>query len=180
MSETFNFKDRVPVRGTLQLIYMKGEYPIIMGSDILIDPTKTQILFKEKGKNLVVDEGRKILNETMSGTLPPGITSDPIKYFCTGTGGYIGAPDPNSDPEPPTGADLDLYKPLFQKEISSISHPNALATTFVTTITETESIGNLTEFGLKTASGRLFCRKTVRPRYKDNGVFFVARWTIQF
>ena len=117
MSETFNFKDRVPVRGTLQLIYMKGEYPIIMGSDILIDPAKTQILFREKGQNLVVDEGRKILNETMSGTLPPGITSDPIKYFCTGTGGYIGTPDPDSDPEPPTGADLDLYQPLFQKEL---------------------------------------------------------------
>ena len=39
---------------------------------------------------------------------------------------------------------------------------------------------NLSEFGLKTAQGRLFCRKTTRPRYKDNEVFFIARWTIQF
>ena len=176
MLQSPTFKDRVPVGGTLQLIYMKGEYPVIMGSNILIDPKKTEVLHIDKGKNLVVDDGRRVLNQIMSGEAP----NDPITYFCTGTGGYIGEPDANSDPQPPTGADLDLYKPLFEKEITSRSHPNALATTFVTTITETESIGNLTEFGLKTASHRLFCRKTVRPRYKDNGVFFVARWTIQF
>lgn len=175
-----NFSDRVPVRGNLEILYMKGDYPVIVGSDIVIDPSRTQVVYKETGHNLVVDEGRLILNQTMAGELPAGLSADPITYFCTGTGGYTGQADSSTDPNPPTGADMDLYQPLFQTLISSKIHPNSLATTYVAMIGKDESIGDLSEFGLKTAQGRLFCRKTTRPRYKDNEVFFIARWTIQF
>lgn len=173
-------RDRVNVRGRLELIFMKGDYPMIIGSNIMYDPERTQIVHVDDGHNLVVDDGRLVLNQMVAGELPGNLESDPITYFCTGTGGYTGTPNGEVDPNPPTGADRDLYEPLAQLPITSKSHPNSLATTFITTIGKSESIGNLTEFGLKTRSGRLFCRRTTRPRYKDNEVFFVARWTIQF
>lgn len=178
--EALNFNEKVNIRGRLELIYMKGDYPMIIGSDIIYDPAKTQIVEKDYGNNLVVDDGRLVLNQMMAGELPGSLEADPITYFCTGTGGYTGTPDGNTDPNPPTGADMNLYEPLAMLPITSKSHPNSLATTFLTTIGKNESIGNLTEFGLKTKSGRLFCRRTTRPRYKDNEVFFIARWTIQF
>ena len=78
-----NFSDRVPVRGNLEILYMKGDYPVIIGSDIIIDPNKTQVVYKETGHNLVVDEGRLVLNQTMAGELPAGLSADPITYFCT-------------------------------------------------------------------------------------------------
>lgn len=171
-----NFKENIPVVGTLQLFFMRGEYPVIIDSDIIINHGKTELLYVDTDKNLVVDEGRLVLNSVMSGE----IEADPIKYFCTGTGGYVGEADGRVDPMPPTGQDRDLANLLFSKEIDSISHPNALATTFVTLVGENESNGNLTEFGLKTASGRLFCRRTVRPRFKDSNVFFFAKWTTQY
>lgn len=167
---------RIPVTGKLQILIMSGEYPTIIGSEIHIDPAKTKVVDEYTSPNLVVDEGRLVLNQTMAGE----IAADPIHFFCTGTGGYIGSQDPTHDPNPPLGTDNNLYAPLFQKQISSMDHPNSLATTFVTVVTETESNGSLTEFGLKTATGRLFARRTTRPMWKDTNVFFVCRWTIQF
>lgn len=119
---SINFHDKVGVKGNLQIIYMKGEYPVIVGTDILIDPKRTQVLYNDKGHNLVVDEGRMVLNQVMSGDLPGGLESDPITYFCTGEGGYLGKPDSTVDPDPPTGADLDLRHQIFQKEITSKAH----------------------------------------------------------
>jgi len=167
---------RVPVSGKMQLIVMKGAHPIIIGSKVLIDKTKTQIVFNNKDRNLVVDEGRLVLNQVMCGESE----ADPIFYFCTGTGGYFGETDCNVPPSPPLGSDTDLYAQIFQKQISSFDHPNALATTFVTIVTEEESNGNLTEFALKTKNGRIFARRTTRPMWKDEQVFFVCRWTIQY
>jgi hypothetical protein len=175
LSKVFS-EPRVPVAGKMQIIMMRGAHPIIIGSKILIDKTKTQIVYNNKNSNLVVDEGRLVLNQVMCGESD----ADPIFYFCTGTGGYFGEPDCSVPPSPPLGSDTDLYAPLFQKEISSLDHPNALATTFVTIVTETESNGNLTEFALKTRSGRTFARRTTRPMWKDEQVFFVCRWTIQY
>ena len=174
--ELVKFGERCPVSGKMQLIFMTGDYPLIIGSQILIDRSRTKVLHNNKDRNLVVDEGRLVLNQVMSGE----IEADPIRYFCTGTGGYFGEPDCNVNPSSPLGGDTDLYQPIFQKEISSLDHPNALATTFVTIVTEEESNGNLTEFALKTASGRLFARRTTRPMWKDEQVFFVCRWTIQY
>ena len=162
--------------GRLQLLFMKGDKPTIIGSDIIIDPRKTQLLHTYCDKNLVVDEGRLTLNQVMAGEIP----ADPITFFCTGTGGYIGEPDLNVDPNQPLGTDQNLYAPLFQKQITSIDHPNALATTFIVIVDVNESNGSLTEFGLKTATGRLFARRTTRPMWKNIDVFFVCRWTIQF
>lgn len=167
---------RTTVSGRLQLLGMRGAHPTIIGSDILIDPSKTEIVYSFSDHNLVVDEGRLVLNQTMAGEIP----ADPITTFCTGTGGYIGEPDSRYDPNPPLGTDMDLYAPLFSKQITSMDHPNSLATTFIVVVEEDESNGNLTEFGLKTASGRLFARRTTKPMYKDENVFFVCRWTIQF
>lgn len=174
--KTWAFRELVPVQGNLQLFFMRGEYPAIVDDQILINPEKTSLLYTDVDKNLVVDEGRLVLNHVMSGE----IEADPIRYFCTGTGGYYGEADGTTDPMPPTGQDKDLSALIFTKEIDSLSHPNALATTFITLVGEEESNGNLTEFGLKTASGRLFCRRTVRPRFKDSNVFFIAKWTIQY
>jgi len=175
--DVLNFSEpKSPITGKMQLIFMTGDYPVIIGSQVLINKSKTRILHNDKNKNLVVDEGRLILNQIMAGE----IEADPIEYFCTGTGGYFGEPNCNTDPNPPLGTDMDLYAPLFQKQISSKDHPNSLATTFVTLVTEEESNGNLTEFALKTRSGRIFARRTTRPMWKDEQVFFVCRWTIQF
>ena len=168
---------RVPVTGKLQIIFMRGARPTIVGSDILIDPKQTSVVSIFDDKNLVVDSGRLVLREVMSGDLTE---VDPIHFFCTGTGGYIGENDCQHPPNDPLGTDLDLRIQLFSKAISSTEHPNSLATTFITTVEESESNGNLTEFGLKTASGKLFARRTTRPMYKDTNVFFVCRWTIQF
>lgn len=172
-----SFRDSAtPVQGKLELIFMQGAKPTIVGDELLIDPTKTRIISQYKEKNLVVDEGRLVLNQTMAGR----IDADPIFYFCTGTGGYVGDPDVNVDPNPPLGTDIDLYTPLFQKAITSREYPNSLATTFVTIVDELESNGSLTEFALKTRSGRLFARRTTRPMVKDENVFFVCKWTVQF
>lgn len=167
---------RITASGRMQIIAMTGEYPVIIGSKVLINRKRTKVLEDSTDDNLVVDEGRLVLNQLMAGE----IDADPITYFCTGTGGYIGENDCESDPSPALGTDTDLYEPLFQKQISSFDHPNSLATTFVTLVTEEESNGSLTEFGLKTASGRLFARRTTRPMWKDENVFFVCRWTMQF
>jgi hypothetical protein len=176
-ARALNFsEERASVTGRMQVVMMKGAKPTIIGADIVIDPTKTQIVGNYMDKNLVVDEGRLVLNQTMAGEIP----ADPIAFFCTGIGGYIGTPDPNVDPNPPLGTDQNLYNPFFQKAITSIDHPNSLATTFITVVEELESNASLTEFGLKTASGRLFARRTTRPMWKDSNVFFVCRWTIQF
>lgn len=165
------------VTGRLQLIFMRGEKPTIVGSDILIDPSKTQIVNMFDDKNLVVDEGRKVLNKMINGD----IAADPITTFCTGTGGYIGEPGPSDPPNDPLGTDVDLYVPLFSKEVNPLSgQPNALATVFEVVVDTDESNGNLSEFGLKTQSGKLFARRTTHPMWKDENVFFVVRWTIQF
>jgi hypothetical protein len=174
-SLVFN-EERTSPSGRMQIIMMRGAHPTIIGGDILIDPSKTSIVHNHADKNLVVDEGRLVLNQTMAGEIP----ADPIAFFCTGTGGYLGTPDPNVDPNPPLGTDQNLYALLFQKAITSIDHPNSLATTFITVVEESESNASLTEFALKTATGRLFARRTTRPMWKDTNVFFVCRWTIQF
>lgn len=180
MAETpsglFFTEKRVAVTGRLQIIFMRGDRPTIVGSELLIDPSKTSVVQIFDDKNLVVDSGRLVLNQTMAGEIP----ADPITFFCTGTGGYINGDDCHNPPNDPLGTDLDLRTPLFQKAITSLDHPNSLATTFIVTVSETESNGNLTEFGLKTASGKLFARRTTRPMFKDENVFFVCRWTIQF
>ena len=175
-SELFFTEKRVAISGRLQIIFMRGALPTIVGSELLIDPKKTSVVSMFDDKNLVVDSGRLVLNRTMAGEIP----ADPITYFCTGTGGYINGNDCHNPPNAPLGTDLDLREPLFQKAITSLDHPNSLATTFIVTVTETESNGNLTEFGLKTSTGKLFARRTTRPMFKDENVFFVCRWTIQF
>lgn len=167
---------RCPAIGDMQIIMMRGEKPIIVGSKILINRKKTEIIINDRDPNLVVDEGRLTIRQVMEGS----ISADPIKYFCTGTGGYIGEPDCSVDPSPPLGSDTDLYNLIFQKEITEIVNPNALASTFITIVEEPESHGTLTEFALKTESGRIFARRTTRPMYKDDQVFFVCRWTIQY
>jgi len=167
---------RTTVTGKIQLLFMRGAHPTIIGSDILIDPSKTEIVNSFSDHNLVVDEGRLVLNQVMAGEIP----ADPITTFCTGTGGYIGEPDSRFPPNQPLGTDVDLYIPLFSKQIASLDHPNFLATTFITIVEEDESNGNLTEFGLKTASGRLFARRTTKPMFKGEDVFFVCRWTTQY
>lgn len=167
---------KATVKGKVQITFMTGDHPIIIGDKVFLNPKKTKVLSHYNSENLVVDEGRLTLRQVMDGTRE----ADPITYFCTGTGGYIGEQDSKVDPNPPLGTDLDLYQPLFQKQISSQDNPNSLATTFVTIVLEEESNGSLTEFALKTASGRIFARRTTRPMWKDENVFFVCRWTIQY
>lgn len=129
-----------------------------------------------KKENTVLDNGRARIADIMAGRIP----ADPITTLAIGSGGYNGPVDYNSDPPRPLGNDPGLYAEFFSKNIDSIEQPNIAANTYIAYLLETEVPGaEITEWGLKTASGVTFSRVTTRPVFKENGFVYVIRWTIQ-
>lgn len=166
-----NVDTLVPV-GALEVMAMRGERPVIVDGRIYYNPKKTECVWEDTDFNLVVNSGRKLINELINGRQ---LEADPITTMCTGEG------DGSADPPSPSGTDTDLLNLLWESGEGELmqAYPNELATTYIVHINENQSNGTIREFGLKTRSGKLFARRTIKPRPKDTQTFLVCRWTIQ-
>lgn len=168
------FKDSAIAKGFLELWKMPAEV-IRLTTDMLLHPEKYGVLLN-KGDNLVVDVGRQVTARMMAGEIP----NDPVTTFCVGTGGYTSPPVCGEAPNPPLGTDTDLYALVDSRALSSITHPNIAANTYGAIITSSELNGyEFSEWGLKTASGILYSRRTTKPYPKEASFALVAKWTIQ-
>jgi len=129
----------------------------------IIEKATGQVLQTFEEKNLVVDLGKANVAKLLGGD----VTGKAITQIGCGTG--VNAPD---------SADL-LLTNSFIKNISSVSYPDALSTTFHWTIEDTEANGkDLTEFGLFNSSGFLFARKVRSAITKTNAIRLQGSWTI--
>jgi len=188
------FKDIMPTNGVLEVykipdklfdkdkIHFEDNYMIVKkavrvntachGIQRILDDSNRL----KKTKNLVLDQGRELIADTMAGRIP----ADPITKFAIGTQGYIGEPDLNVNPPSPLGTDTQLNNEIFEKDIDSIEKPNRAANTFIGFLDTDEQNGMIiSEWALKSLSGLAFSRATTKPIPKESGFVYVIRWTIQ-
>jgi hypothetical protein len=173
--KNFSRTDKAPTAGFLEVWAYKGAGVMVTPEGVGFDPTRTRAKRVYADKNVVVEDGRELINLIMAGEA----AADPITYVVTGTGGYTGVPDVNVPPDAPSPAAHDLRIPLYSQVITRKDRLNRMSTTYVCVIDKNNSNGQITEWGMKTASGKLFSYRTTKPLFKDPDVVFVVRWTIQ-
>jgi hypothetical protein len=118
-----------------------------------------------EGQNMIVDLGLDSIAAILGGT-----ANKTISTFQCGSGTAN-----------PAAGDTALGTSLFTKVVSSIAYPGLGQVAFTFSLESAEGNGNsYTEWGLFTADGDLFSRKTSVSIAKDTTIRIVGVWTLTF
>jgi len=147
-------KDKTVLRGILKFNVYKGER----------ENKKLIETFEEE--NLIVNEARTTMAHLISGD----VANRSMRSISFGTNGNN-----------PTVDDTEITNP-FTKNLGAITYPAMGQVTFAWSLTTAEANGlAIMEFGLLTADGKLFCRRTrTMPINKQNDISLEGTWTIIF
>lgn len=148
------WKDEVCLRGVFKMKVFKGE------------GENKELIETIEEDNLIVNLAR----ETMAHLLTGDVTNRSMKFISFGTNGT-----------PPTVTDTAITN-AFTKQIGVAYALPIGQATFEWRLTTGEANGlAIMEFGLLTADGNLFCRRTrTTPINKQNDISLEGSWTIQF
>jgi hypothetical protein len=151
-------KDMVSLRGVFKMKVYKGE------------GEKRELIETFEDDNLIVDLART----TMAHLIAGDVTNRQMKFISFGTNGTA-----------PTVDDTAITNP-YTKNLGVIITPNLNNTvnqvTFEWNLTTSEANGlAIMEFGMLTADGKLFCRRTrTTPINKQSDISLEGTWTIIF
>jgi hypothetical protein len=147
-------KDAVSLRGIFTMNVYKGE-----GAD-------RKLIETFEDHNLIVNLARVSMAHLIAGD----VDDRSMLKIAFGTNGVA-----------PTVDDTDITNP-FVKELGGVTYPQAGQVRFAWNLTASEANGKaIMEFGLLTADGNLFCRRTrATPINKESDISLEGTWTIIF
>jgi hypothetical protein len=147
-------KDAVSLRGIFTMNAYKGE------------GANRKLIETFEDHNLIVNLGRASMAHLIAGD----VTQRSMLSIAFGTNGVA-----------PTVDDTDITNP-FVKELGGATYPQAGQVRFAWNLTSSEANGKaIMEFGLLTADGNLFCRRTrATPINKESDISLEGTWTIIF
>jgi hypothetical protein len=127
---------------------------------------KKELIETFEDNNLIVDLART----TMAHLIAGDVINKSMKSISFGTNGN----EPNKD-------DTKITNP-FIKDLDNITYPTDGQVSFAWNLSTSEANGSaILEFGLLTADGNLFCRRTrITPINKENDISLEGLWTILF
>ena len=149
-----DFKEEVRLRGILKVNVYKGE------------GENRKLIETFEDDNLIVNLART----TMAHLIAGDVTNRSMKSISFGTNGTA-----------PTVDDTDITNP-FTKNLGGITYPDMGQVRFAWSLTTAEANGlAIMEFGMLTADGKLFCRRTrTVPINKQSDISLDGTWTIIF
>jgi hypothetical protein len=147
-------KDAVCLRGIFMMNVYKGEG----GNKKLIET------FEDR--NLIVNVART----TMAHLIAGDVTNHSMQSIAFGTNGNT-----------PTVDDTEITNP-FIKDLGGVTYPDIGQARFAWSLSTSEANGKaIMEFGMLTADGKLFCRRTrTTPINKEIDISLEGTWTIIF
>jgi hypothetical protein len=151
---TLEMKDAISLRGVFTMNVYKGE------------GVNRKLIEAFEDHNLIVNLARVSMAHLIAGDVDDRSMLD----IAFGTNG-----------NPPTVDDTEITDP-FVKELGGITYPQAGQVRFAWNLTNSEANGMaIMEFGLLTADGNLFCRRTrTTPINKESDISLEGTWTIIF
>jgi hypothetical protein len=147
-------KDTVSLRGIFTMTVYKEE------------GANRKIIETFEDRNLIVNMARVSMAHLIAGD----VARRSMLSIAFGTNGNT-----------PTVDDTDITDP-FVKELGGVTYPQAGQARFSWNLTTSEANGKaIIEFGLLTADGNLFCRRTrTTPINKESDISLEGTWTIIF
>jgi hypothetical protein len=147
-------KDAVSLRGIFTMNVYKGE------------GENRKLIETFEDHNLIVNLARVSMAHLIAGD----VAQRSMLSIAFGTNGTV-----------PTVDDMDITNP-YVKELGGVTYPQVGQVRFAWNLTTSEANGKaIMEFGLLTADGNLFCRRTrSTPINKESDISLEGTWTIIF